>query len=228
MKRSYVSAPDSIEELMERARALSGASLAELAASLGERGPSADRLRTKGHAGGLVERALGASAGSLDLPDFPHLGVELKTIPMDSAGHVTESTFVCTVDLERACEEEWESSRVWRKLRSVLWVPVQSAQAGPLAERRIGWPLLWQPDKAEEERLEADWTLLIGLIAVGRVEEISAHLGEVLQIRPKAANSRVEVEALVDGEVFRTNPRGFYLRARFTEQLLWSLAGEGA
>ncbi|MBW2733689.1 MAG: DNA mismatch repair endonuclease MutH [Deltaproteobacteria bacterium] len=215
--------PSSISELLERAHALAGLSLGEVAAILGEKGPSSDRLRTKGHGGELIERALGANAGNLDMPDFTELSVELKTIPLDGRGKVKESTFVCSIDLERASEEEWETSRVWRKLCCVLWMPVQSSAAGPLSTRRLGTPVLWRPDVAQQEQIRADWLLLMGMIAIGKVEDISAHLGEVLQVRPKAKDSQVKVEVLMDGELLRVNPRGFYLRARFTEGLLWSL-----
>ena len=118
-------------------------------------------------------------------------------------------------------EEEWEDSRVWRKLRRVLWMPVEASTAGPLAERRLGHPVLWSPDPKQLSLIRGDWMDLIGRIAVGGIEEISAHMGQVLQIRPKARDSSVTTEVLgPEGEVLSTVPRGFYLRARFTESIL--------
>lgn len=47
-------------------------------------------------------------------------------------------------------------------------------------------------------------------------------------MRPKAASAAARAEAQAgDGEVIRTVPRGWYLRARFTEQLLWEATGHG-
>jgi DNA mismatch repair protein MutH len=184
-------------------------------------------LRTKGRIGELVERALGASAGNLDQPDFPQLGIELKTIPMDELGRVRESTFVSTIDLQALPNTEWASSRVRRKLARVLWVPVQAAGELALGQRQIGRAHLWEMTDEEEALLKADWQQLAGRIAVGGIEEISAHLGEALQIRPKAANASVQVEVHgPEGEFLKTGPRGFYLRARFTESLLWRLSDE--
>ncbi|MBK8481547.1 MAG: DNA mismatch repair protein MutH [Proteobacteria bacterium] len=218
-----VTGPQSLEALLTRAGALQGATIGAVAARCGvslERG----RAGHKGRVGELIERALGASAQSLDLPDFPQLGVELKTVPLDALGRVRESTFVCTIDLLRAADEVWEGSRLWSKLRCVLWVPVEPAGSAPLALRRLGRALLWRPSAAEEALLRADWTALIGLIAVGGVEELSAHLGEALQVRPKAADGRARTSARgPDGEALAAMPRAFYLRARFTEALLWSL-----
>ncbi len=59
------------------------------------------------------------------------------------------------------------------------------------------------------------------MITLGQIESINATLGEALQIRPKAANSRILCDAIgPDGELIRTNPRGYYLRTQFTQRLL--------
>ncbi|GAL19608.1 DNA mismatch repair endonuclease MutH [Vibrio maritimus] len=59
------------------------------------------------------------------------------------------------------------------------------------------------------------------LIALGGVNQITARSGEVLQIRPKAANSRAKTEAYgASGQPIKTLPRGFYLRAKFTSYIL--------
>ncbi len=215
--------PHSLDELLARARALDGLCVGELARRLGLVLPAAPRS-AKGHLGRLLELALGADAGSRDEPDFRGLGVELKSIPLDELGRVRESTFVCNLDLARAAHEEWESSRVWRKLACVLWVPVEAARRGaPLPERHIGTPRLWHPSVEQEALLRADWELLMGRIAAGHIDELSAHEGQALQVRPKGRDGRVRRSGRgPDGEALEVMPRGFYLRARFTESVLWS------
>ena len=217
--------PRTETELMARARDLCGLTAGGLARRLGVRLPS-DPIRAKGKVGELVERALGATAGSQDQPDFEELGVELKTIPMDALGRVRESTFVCAIDLETLEREEWASSRVLRKLRRVLWIPVAAAPGADPASRELGRALIWSPTMEQEATLRADWHLLMGELALGGVEQVSAHLGEALQIRPKAANAAVRVEVMSpEGIPVPTRPCGFYLRARFTADLLWDLGG---
>jgi DNA mismatch repair protein MutH len=213
--------PGDIPELLRRACLLQGQPVGEIARRL--RFPLAtEPRRGKGQIGTLAERALGASARNQDGPDFPHLSVELKTIPLDALGRGQQSTFVCALDLHEGEREEWPQSRVRRKLGCVLWLPVEAADHRPLAARRFGRPKLWRPDEAQETLLRADWTFLVGRIAVGRIEEISGHMGRVLQIRPKALHGSARAEALgPDGERLRVVPRGFYLRARFTEEILW-------
>lgn len=221
--------PATIEELMARAGALAGLTLGQLAGQLGVAVP-ADLHREKGWVGQLIERALGASAASLAEPDFQLIGVELKTIPLDGRGRPRESTYVCTVPLEtEAMGQRWEGSWVRRKLATVLWMPVEGDNAIPLGTRRIGNPLLWSPSPHEEALLRNDWEELMEMICLGQIETITAALGEVLQIRPKAASASVRGKAIgAEGTLVRTNPRGFYLRSRFTAAILQrSYAGIG-
>lgn len=209
-----------LKQLFDKASALAGYSFAELAAEQGMVVPN-DLRRNKGWVGQLLESALGASAGSQALQDFPELGVELKTIPLDANGKPLETTFVCTTPLVNVHELTWESSNVRNKLQCVLWIPIDGRREVPLAERTIGTAFLWQPSAAQEAQLKADWQEHMDKIALGEVESITARQGEVLQLRPKAANSRVLTDAIgANGEAIQTLPRGFYLKTQFTGQII--------
>ncbi len=212
-------APASLRELEIRAEALTSRTLGELARALDVSEP-ADSGRAKGFVGMLLEQALGADPLAGSRPDFPDLGVELKTVPVDARGEPVESTFVCSVSLAAAEHERWEESRCRRRLSHVLWVPVEGKQLGPLASRRIGRPRLWQPSPDELGILKADWEDLMGAIAAGRGGTLTAREGVALQIRPKAKNS--QVRALGPGEdgATRMLPLGFYLRRSFVTRLL--------
>lgn len=207
-------------ELVARAEALSGLSLAELARRWHVPVPS-DLRRAKGFVGGLVERALGASAGSRAQPDFPELQIELKTLPVSRHGAPLESTFVCTIPLTEIGDVEWSDSRVRRKLARVLWMPVQGERTLAVGERRLGQPLLYSLTPEDEAVLRADWEELAGVIGRGHVESLTGHLGRFLQIRPKAAHSRARRLGIdAEGVPFAALPKGFYLRASFTRALL--------
>ncbi|MEG7688999.1 MutH/Sau3AI family endonuclease, partial [Listeria monocytogenes] len=75
--------PENERQLFERAQALAGASFGELAARAQLPIPK-DLKRDKGWVGMLLELYLGAMAGSKPEQDFPELGIELKTIPVDA------------------------------------------------------------------------------------------------------------------------------------------------
>ncbi|MGB8332166.1 MAG: DNA mismatch repair endonuclease MutH [Polyangiales bacterium] len=219
-RRGMVGPPASQNELLERAWAIAGLTLGELGAQVAMEVP-AESVRAKGIAGQIVERALGATAASRAEPDFVGLGIELKTIPLDATGRPRESTFVCSISLAAMADTDWEQSTVLRKLGRVLFVPVEAASKTPLRDRRVGRAYLWVPNATEQGLLRTDWERLAEMIAAGDVEEITGHLGEVLQVRPKAASGRSRRRAPADeGAVQWTMPRGFYLRPGFTEAVL--------
>jgi DNA mismatch repair protein MutH len=209
--------PHTLRELEVRSLALAGHTVLDLARALGVEVPAESR-RAKGFVGGLVEAALGADPRAADGPDFPVLGVELKTVPINLRGRPQESTFCCGITMHSADRAEWESSRLWRRLQLVLWVPVVGAAGQAIATKRFAEPRLWRPSPAEAASLKADWEDLMGAIGAGAPP--SAFAGQVLQVRPKGPHGRVTTLAAdVDGPSRRL-PLGFYLRARFTATIL--------
>jgi len=211
--------PQTLEALWERAQDLAGRTVGELAERCQREVPDSGK-HAKGLVGQLVEQCLGSDARNLDGPDFQKLCVELKTIPLARDGRPRESTFVCSISLGEVDTADWKRSRVFRKLQRVLWVPVESDLSLPLSARRIGHPRLWSPSEEQEALLRHDWEDSIGLIGSGQLEQISAHLGQVLQVRPKAANSRVRTTGMDDLGFVRTLPLGFYLRPTFTQEIM--------
>ena len=82
-------------------------------------------------------------------------------------------------------------------------------------------PFLWSPNPDEEALIAQDWHDHMELIGQGLSDGISARRGKVLQVRPKAANSRVRRQAMdAWGDEFQAKPIGFYLRRQFTQALL--------
>lgn len=206
-------APHDEAELLERAYALEGRRLDEIAALLDV--PLQMGARAKGVPGDLLERALGATSGPAAAPDFPALGVELKSVPIGPRGAPSESTYVCTVPLAGADRAEWATSWARRKLACVLWVPILTRAL------RVGRAVLWRPTPAQEAVIEADFDEIVGLVGAGKIEALDARAGRWLQARPKAAHGRVRTVAFGPGdERIEALPRGFYLRARFTGAIL--------
>ena len=212
--------PKTTEELLSRAQAIAGLSFGELAAQLGIPVPP-DLKRDKGWVGMLLETALGATAGSKAEQDFRHLGIELKTIPINAQGYPLETTFVSLAPLIQNSGVNWQNSHVRHKLSRVLWIPIEGSRSIPLAERRIGTPILWQPSEQQEHQLQRDWEELMDYIVLGQLDKINARLGEVLQLRPKGANSKSLTKGIgKHGEIIDTLPLGFYLRKAFTHEIL--------
>ncbi len=214
-----VTPPLSEKELLESASEIAGKTLQQIANQQGLATPD-NQLHHKGWAGQLLELSLGATASSRPEPDFQHIGIELKTLPLNRSGSPKESTFVCAINLSKI-ESHWEVSLVKHKLSRVLWIPIEADPEIPLAARRIGSPILWSPDEKQESSLKRDWQELMGMIVMGELEQITAHQGQYLQVRPKAANTRVLTKGTgSEGEEILTLPRGFYLRTSLTNQIL--------
>ena len=191
--------PKTTEELLSRAQAIAGLSFGELATQLGIPVPP-DLKRDKG---------------------FRHLGIELKTIPINAQGYPLETTFVSLAPLIQNSGVNWQNSHVRHKLSRVLWIPIEGSRSIPLAERRIGTPILWQPSEQQERQLQRDWEELMDYIVLGQLDKINARLGEVLQLRPKGANSKSLTKGIgKHGEIIDTLPLGFYLRKAFTHEIL--------
>lgn len=214
-----LSPPGSEKELLDRAFALAGKTLNDLCTQWNQTLPDS-LLHAKGWIGQLLEKALGAQAGGLDLPDFIDLGIELKTLPVTLQGQPCESTFVCSVTLPNQ-EQDFHASRVWRKLARVLWIPVLTLPDRSLAMRRIGTPFLWSPSKTITAILQQDWEEMMELMTLGHFDELTADKGQYLQVRPKAANAKTLIKVVShSGEIVSTVPKGFYLRTEFTKAII--------
>ena len=212
-------APKSFSELQTSALLLAGRTLGDIAGRLNLTVP-ASLNHAKGWVGQLLEMALGANAGNLDQPDFTDLGIELKTLPVSSLGQPYESTYICTAPIP-ITDPSFEESRVWRKMASMLWIPIEAAPHIPIPQRRIGTPIFWSPCLEIKAQLKQDWEELTNLINFGHFDKLGAHHGHYLQIRPKAAHSKTFVQVINhDGIRISTVPKGFYLRATLTQEIV--------
>lgn len=214
--------PESLAALLAHARALIGAELGEIADALGLPVPPG-QVRTKGWPGQILERELGVEAGGVRGPDFAALGVELKTVPVGPDLAPRESTAVCQIDPIAIAADSWETSYVRQKLRRVLFVALEvTPDDGSVGARRVAGVRLWSPDAGEERALRADFELFVrGYFRQGRTSEITGHLGQVLQVRPKGKNAndrRAGYDA--EGRPARVGKCGFYLRAAFVAAIL--------
>lgn len=219
-----------LHALVTHARALVGARLGDLADEQGVALPRGN-VRTKGWAGQIIERELGAgeptpgAASSARGPDFAELGVELKTVPVDQRRVPLESTAVCQIDPIAIAGESWETSYARRKLERVLFVALLvpgPRDAVAVEDREVVAIRLWTPSAQEEAVLRDDFeTFVRDYFRVGRAAELTGHVGRALQVRPKGRNSADQRAAFgPDGRPTRIGKMGFYLRPAFVADVL--------
>jgi DNA mismatch repair protein MutH len=218
-----------LAQLLRHARALLGTSLADLADGLGL-GVPIGHLRTKGWAGQIIERELGAGDGGEHGPDFAQLGVELKTVPVTTDLVPLESTAVCQIDPIAIAADSWASSYVRRKLARVLFVALEVPhRAVPVGDRRVTAVCLWTPSAADEALLASDFEHFVQVFfRTGRASEITGHQGKVLQVRPKGRNAADVRRAYGPrGQPIWLGKCGFYLRPGLVGRILRDAAGVG-
>ena len=208
--------PETREELLARARYLSGLTVGELASRLLVPLPDTPGA-AKGFTGQLVEVALGAGAGSHPLQDYPHLDIELKTIPVGWNGKPRETTHVCV--FRHGAGTVFENSNVANKLRQVLWFPVESEPGVPLRNRHLGTAFLWKPGPEEWQILREDFDEIIATLNSRDETDdsdflISSRIGTALHLRPS-------------GKFRGQRVFGWFLRKDFTERILKTAALAG-
>lgn len=212
--------PQTEKELLQRVAEIAGFTLGELAEMAGIAVPN-DFRKHKGWSGQLLELWLGATAGSKPQQDFVNLGIELKSLPITTQGKVLETTYVCYAHLMGIQGQTWENCNVKNKLQQVLWLPIVGERQIPPFARVVGTGFLWSPSETENQQLKTDWEEHMDCITLGGISALKASQGEVLQIRPKAADGSQLTEAVGEsGKKIKTRPRGFYLRKQFTQHLL--------
>ena len=211
--------PSDLDALLAHARALVGVELSELADALGLPVP-VGRVRTKGWSGQVIEHELGVAIGGGRGPDFAALGIELKTVPVDTTLAPRESTAVCQIDPIAVAGESWETSYVRQKLARVLFVALEVARS--VGERRVAAVRLWSPSVEEERALRDDFDLIVrGYYRQGRAAALTGHVGTVLQVRPKGRDAADVRDAYdPEGRPTRIGKHGFYLRPTFVATIL--------
>jgi DNA mismatch repair protein MutH len=182
-------------------------------------------VRTKGWSGQVIERELGAGDSVGQGPDFATLGIELKTVPVHGDLIPLESTAVCHIDPVAIAGESWATSYARSKLSQVLFIALDTVKgARSVGERRVVAVRLWIPSPSEESALRADFELFVrDYFRRGRSAQITGHLGQVMQVRPKARNASERRAAFgPDGQPVRIGRCGFYLRPAFVCSILHS------
>ena len=139
---------------------------------------------------------------------------------INAQGFPSESTYICTAPIPPQ-DRDWFTSRVWRKMEKILWVPIGSVKHSPLPLIRIGYPILWSPCTIIQKQLQQDWEEITELMLLGHFEKLSAHHGQYLQVRPKAANSKTFIRTTDHlGQEVQIVPKGFYIRSTLTKQII--------
>ena len=207
--------------LCKKAQSFQGYKLADLANLYNVEKPEHNNT-AKGWAGQLIEQLFGIKNNSFAMPDFPELGVELKTIPVNVDYRPYETTYVTTVPLLPNDMTSFEQSILWSKIRHILWIPlVSETRSEKVQNRVIGRPIIWQPSLQDKKIIEQDYYEIMEYIISGEIDKLTSQIGEYLHVRPKALDSSKKTYSIdQDGNKMITSPKGFYLRKTLTSKIM--------
>lgn len=223
--QSLLPEPQNLAELQQRLELIKGHTLGELAAVIRAQLPGST-LNGKGYAGELIEVMLGAGAKNLSEPDFTKLGIELKTVPVDRDFKPLQSTYICYAPLTDVRSQDFWHSPLYLKLRLCLYVFVLSPRDLPMAQRRIIDYYLHAMPETDLQQVKQDYDELMELVSLGQAQQITAHIGTIIQMRPKAADGKQLTDCVdEEGNLSKTRPRGFYMRRSYTSKLCQQVAG---
>ena len=208
-------------QLSERAHSIEGVPLKDLADYLEY--PLRDPSKSKGYVGNLMQFAFGLRPNSKPLPDLERFRIEIKTIPVDPDLNALENTRLTKINpSELVLEDEWSRSHAFRKVTTILFVPVVKH---PRAAARVGgWysrsPFVWMPSLDELAILEEDWKTVRDVYRKGSVTK-SAIPGTYMFANTQSRDSSVrERYKLPTGDEMEVQPKAFYLLKPLTTRVL--------
>ena len=111
----------------------------------------------------------------------------------------------------------------------MLWVALEVPPATPrkrgqasVGDRTVAAARLWSPSPEQEALIRGDFELIVReYFRTGRADQLTGHIGRVLQVRPKARNNK-DTRAAYDSQGRRVHigKSGFYLRPAFVGDIL--------
>lgn len=207
--------------LLMFAQGLCGYSVKEVSEALSEPIPKYLK-KNKGFIGILLEKILGSNTtNNKSCVDFPSLGIELKSIPINELGYPLEDTCICTVPLTQNTGLMWENSYLYQKIKKILWIAVQGSKKILLQDRLFKKAFIWSPSKYETKIVKSDWEILMDKIVLGEFKKISSTDSNVLYIKNKHRNKFSRIKFTDElGNLQLIKPKAFYFKKRFTKILL--------
>jgi DNA mismatch repair protein MutH len=187
-----------------------GVPFRELADALGTAW-SLEAASRKALAGELVETLLRIARNSIPEADLAELGTEVKSLPLNHLSRPRERTKVTSLNYaEVAAERHFFASRVFHKLRTTLFVPIQKTDNDDPTYWYLRPPFVWLPSTEQLERMEANYLHVRDAVRTRRWEAIRGSPGEYLTVSTSGARSKGLPEP---------KTRAWYLKTALTREV---------
>ena len=128
-------------------------------------------------------------------PDFPKVGLELKTTPLKRGPHgmlvAKERLVITMIDYMTVVDESFEASHLMEKASSILLISYLWEKGVDPLDFKICLSELWGLPEEDMPQFRADWETVVNKIRSGHAEDISSSDTLYLEACTKAANSSV-------------------------------------
>ena len=180
----------SVDSIMVYAERLEGHTLREMTDAAELQSPN----RRRGAFGNAVEQYyFKYKPNSSQEPDFPEVGIELKTTPLkrDKSGRYVakERLVVNMIDYDTVVNEDFERSHFMQKASRVLLISyLWEKDVDPL-DYKIVLVDLWEIPEVDLVQMKLDWETVVDKVRAGHAEDISGSDTVYLEASTKAADS---------------------------------------
>ncbi|MGV3762693.1 MAG: MutH/Sau3AI family endonuclease [Parapedobacter sp.] len=178
--------------------------LRELADHVVQKFPHILLLVNKGIVGQVLEALVGQQPNNNPLPDIPHLGLELKVLPLRKIGGVLkpkERSKIKSIYYNAIVAEEWGNSELRGKIEHVLFLMYEH----PMGKTYGDWqefvflgPLLFHLAEEDEPQIATDWTNIKERVAALLANQLSERDAKI--VGPSTSGTGKMVAYLGDNE----------------------------
>ncbi len=173
--------------LMIKARWLVGKTLSQVEDSIRQL-DDASRVKTKAGAAYVTEHYFGIPANSGDEPDFPKLGIELKSVPLKEKNGLLTVKEPLSLNMlnymkEWKCDDINESS-FYRKNKRILFV-CYVHKGEKRSDYVIRYVFIWNMDGTVLDELRPDFDRIITKIRAGNATDLHQRYDRYLTTCPK-------------------------------------------
>lgn len=184
--------PTDKESVIAYAGMLVGHTLREVT----DAGSIEDPMVRRGAFGDSVEYSyFGIEPNSVQGPDFPEAGLELKTTPvkMTKSGKLAakERLVITMIDYMSVVDEEFETSTLVDKARDILLVTYLYERGKDPLDYVVELATEWGLPEEDMPVFKEDWETVVGKVRAGKAHEISGSDTLYLEACTKASNSSV-------------------------------------
>ncbi len=206
--------PSNRESILEYAYLLEGHTLRE---SCDTDGYSSE----KGNKGGLGQAVeycyFKYEPNSSQEPDFPEVGLELKTTPIkrnkNKSIAAKERLVLTMINYFDVVDETWETSVCYKKMEDILLISYLYEQEKEIYDYEIEFVGIQSFSSEDLSVIEKDWKIIVDKVRRGEAHNLSSADTHYLEACPKSSNSSVRRNQPFSD--IPAKPRAFALKSSY-------------